>query len=107
VGGLTHPGVAVETAINSASYWTYYTTPELEAAWKKIFLTNDEKALAAQAKELSRIWRESEIKYMLWAYHQPFGISARVKSYKPFQGRCKSPGLNTSSLRTNTNDINK
>jgi peptide/nickel transport system substrate-binding protein len=84
--GHSHPGVATESAMSSENFWTYVTTPEIDTAWKKLYTLTDEKAIAAQAKELSRIWHESEIKYMLWTLHQPFGISPRVKSYKPVTG---------------------
>jgi hypothetical protein len=54
---------------------------------------SDEKAIVAQAKELSRIWHKSEIRYMLWAIHQPWGLSARVKSYQPLSGWRSTGGL--------------
>jgi peptide/nickel transport system substrate-binding protein len=85
-GGQSHPGVALESAVSSQSFWTYVVTPEAEAAWKKLYGLTDEKEIGAQARELSRIWRESEIRYMLWAHHEPVGLSARVKSYKPIPG---------------------
>lgn len=60
---------------------------ELDAVWKKLYALTDKEAIVTQAKELSRIWRESEIRYMLWAYHQPIGISQRAKHYTVFYPR--------------------
>jgi ABC-type transport system substrate-binding protein len=85
-GGDTHPAVGVYSSIASESYWSYVTTPEADAALKKLSTLTDEKEIAAQAKELSRLWHESELRYTLWAYHQPFGLSSRVKSWKPVPG---------------------
>jgi peptide/nickel transport system substrate-binding protein len=85
-GGQSHPGLALQSAVSSQSFWTYVVTPEAEAAWKKLYGLTDEKEIGAQARELSRIWRESEVRYMLWTLHEPVGLSARVKSYKPIPG---------------------
>jgi ABC-type transport system substrate-binding protein len=91
--GRSHLGVALETFISAENYWSYFVTPEIDAAWKKLGRLTDEKAIAAQAKELSRMWHQSEIRYMLWAFHQPFGLSPRVKSYKPMPGVKQIMGL--------------
>ena len=94
--GMMHPGLALESLISSQNGWTYYIPPEVEAAWKKLSILTDEKAVAAQARELSRILRESEAKPVLWALHQPFGISPRVKSYTPIPGWMQIGGLRVS-----------
>ena len=95
----SHPATAVESAISSKTFWTYYNTPELDAAWEKLLALSDEKAVFAQARELSRIWHESEIKYMIWALHQPFGVSARVKSYTPVSGLMQITALEYLELK--------
>lgn len=97
--GISHPGVALEATLSSKSAWSYYTTPQIDSAWNKLCILNDEKAIAAQAKELSRIYRESEIRYMLWALHPPLGISSRVKSYKPIPGKIQVNGLEFLELK--------
>ena len=89
----------MESFLSSENFWSYYTTPEIDAAWKKLTGLTDEKAIAAQAKEVSRIWHESEIRYMLWAIHQPFGLSPRVKSYKPIPGSQYPVGLEFLELK--------
>jgi peptide/nickel transport system substrate-binding protein len=98
-GGMSHPGVALESMISSKSFWSYYTKPELETAWANLFAQSAEKAITARAKELFRIWQDSEIKYMLWAFHQPFGISQRVKSYRPIPGVMQIAGLEYLELK--------
>ena len=95
----SHPATAVESAISSKTFWTYYNTPELDAAWEKLLALSDEKEVFAQARELSRIWHESEIKYMIWALHQPFGVSARVKSYTPVSGLMQITALEYLELK--------
>ena len=92
-GGYLHPGSSLDSTLSSLVFWSYVTTPEADAAWQKLCGLTDEKAIAAQAKEASQIWRESEIRYMLWALHQPFGLSPRVKSFKPTPGWLQICGL--------------
>jgi peptide/nickel transport system substrate-binding protein len=92
-GGRTNPGVAIEVGISSKNAWTYFTTPKTEAAWQKLAALTNEKEIAAQAKEVSRLWHESEVRCMLWAMHQPFGLSSRVKSYTPIRGWSLISGL--------------
>jgi peptide/nickel transport system substrate-binding protein len=91
--GRSHPAIAVESAISSKTIFSYYTSPEIEAAWKKLSEMTDQKAIPAQAREVSRIWHEEENKYTLWALHQPFGMSSRVKSFKPIPGVMQISGL--------------
>jgi peptide/nickel transport system substrate-binding protein len=98
-GGIIHPGVSLENLLSAQLYWSYVVTPEADAAWKKLYGLTDEKAIAAQAKEVSRIYRESEIRYMLWALHWPIGLSPKVKSYKPIQGRQQICGLEFLELK--------
>jgi peptide/nickel transport system substrate-binding protein len=84
--GHTHPAMPLESTISSGNWWGYYTTPEQDAAWKKLYTLNDEKEIGAQALEISRLSQQQEVRYPMWAEHQPFGLSARVKSYKPVTG---------------------
>jgi peptide/nickel transport system substrate-binding protein len=98
-GGMSHPGVANETGLSSQNAWTYLITPEAEAAWQKLIVLTDEKAIAVQARELSRIWHKSEHRYLLWAFHQPFGIGPRVKSYRPIPGRMQIGALEFLELK--------
>jgi ABC-type transport system substrate-binding protein len=97
--GMLHPGPATESRVSGSNLWSYYTTPEIEAAWKKLVTLSDETAIAAQARELSRIWHRLGIKPVLWAVHQPFGISARVKSYHPVAGWAQVGGLEYLELK--------
>jgi peptide/nickel transport system substrate-binding protein len=98
-GGVWHPGVALEGPILPENLWTYYTSPELEAAWKKLIAVSDEKSIAARARDLSKVWRESALKPTLWAFHQPFGISERVKTYTPLPGIMQMGGLEYLELK--------
>ncbi len=91
--GISHPGVAVESVLTSQNFWSYVTTPRIEAAWKKLYGLSDQKAIAAQVKEVSRIWHDEQLRYMLWALNQPIGIGSRVKSYKDIPGRQQIVGL--------------
>jgi peptide/nickel transport system substrate-binding protein len=91
--GYSHPAVALESFLSLGTFWSYFVTPQVDAAWKKLSVQTDEKGIAAQAKETSRVWRESEIGYLLWAIHQPFGLSPRVKSYQPTPGNQCPVGL--------------
>jgi peptide/nickel transport system substrate-binding protein len=97
--GQVHPAVALESAIYSKNVWSYYTTPELDETWKKLYTLTDDKEITATAKELSRIWREKEHKYMLWANNQPFGLSQRVKTYQPTPGVMQIIGLEYLELK--------
>jgi peptide/nickel transport system substrate-binding protein len=97
--GISHPGVAMESVFSEKSIWSYYTTPELNAEWLKLSEMTDEKDIEVQAKKVSRLWHESEIKYMLWANHQPFGVSARVKAYTPVPGVMQITGLEYLDLK--------
>jgi peptide/nickel transport system substrate-binding protein len=98
-GGISHPGVALESFVSSGSYWTYFTTPQIDEAWKKLSALTDEKAIVVQARELSRIWHKSEIRSILWAIHRPFGISPKVKSYKAVPGVVQVTGLEFLELK--------
>jgi peptide/nickel transport system substrate-binding protein len=84
--GQIQPAAALQVFASSGYPWHYYLTPEIENAWKKLNALVDEKAIAAQAKEVSRIYRESEIRSTLWASHLPYALSQRVKFYKPMPG---------------------
>jgi peptide/nickel transport system substrate-binding protein len=84
--GQKQPAVSVEAMVTPGIYWSYYTTPALEASWKKLDSLVDEKAIATQARELSRLFHESEMRSVLWMRHTPFGLSQRVRSYKPIPG---------------------
>jgi peptide/nickel transport system substrate-binding protein len=97
--GMWHPGVTLESRISSKNPYHYYTSPEAEAAWMKLVSFNDEKIIAAQARELSRIWHESDTKPILWAIHQPFGLSARVKFYNPIPGWAQLSGCEYLELK--------
>jgi peptide/nickel transport system substrate-binding protein len=98
--GMAHPGVAVESVINSKNYNSYSTTPKnVEAAWEKLYGTSDEKAIVAQAREVSRLYREAEVRDMLWAIHTAFALSPRVKNYKPIQGKMQIVGLEYLELK--------
>jgi peptide/nickel transport system substrate-binding protein len=91
--GISHPGVAVESVLSSKNFWSYVTTPKVETAWMKLYGLSDQKAIAAQVKEVSRIWHEDQLRYLLWALNQPIGIGPRVKSYKDIPGRQQIVGL--------------
>jgi peptide/nickel transport system substrate-binding protein len=84
--GQKQPSAALETQLSFEGPWTFHTTPEIDAAMKKLSAQYEEKAIAAQTREVSRIYRQSGIRSMLWALHQPFGLSQKVKSYKPTPG---------------------
>lgn len=84
--GKTHPGAALQSTMSSKTYWSYVTTPEAEAEQTKLESLTEEKDLAVQARKLSKIYRDSEIRYMLWANHIPFGVSKRVKQWEPNPG---------------------
>jgi peptide/nickel transport system substrate-binding protein len=96
--GMTQPAVTLEP-LSADSIWSYYSTPEFEAALKKLSVLYDEKAIAAQAREVSRIYREPEIRSIVWTKHQPFGLSERVKSYKPIPGWIFVGGLEYLELK--------
>ncbi len=97
--GMLQPGVAVESTISSANFNSYVTSPKVEAAWKKLYAMSDEKAMAAQARIVSKLWHEAGLRYILWAVHQPFGISQKVKSYTPIAGRMQIVNLEYLELK--------
>lgn len=97
--GMSHPGVATESFLSPDNYWSFFATPKIKTSWKKLLVLSDEKAIATQTKELSRIWHESEIRYMLWAIHQPIGISPRIKSYNTIPGWRHIAGLEFIELK--------
>jgi peptide/nickel transport system substrate-binding protein len=83
--GISHPGVCLESQ-SSESYWSYYSTPKIDAAFSKLAKITDEKAIGAQAREFSRVWHEAETRYMLWAFNVPLGLSPKIKTYKLVPG---------------------
>jgi peptide/nickel transport system substrate-binding protein len=97
--GEKQPASSLESIISSGHLWTYHVTPEIENAWNKLNVMVDGKAIAAQAKEVSRIYRESAIRSMLWVSHTPFGLSQKVKSYKPIPGWMWACGLEFLELK--------
>jgi peptide/nickel transport system substrate-binding protein len=97
--GMLQPGVAVESTISSKNFNSYVTSPKIEAAWQKLYEMSDEKAMATQAKIVSRLYREAGFRYVLWAVHQPFGISQKVKSYTPIAGRIQIINLEFLDLK--------
>ena len=98
-GGRKYPGAPFEAVFSQKSIWALSTTPETEAVWEKISILTDEKEIAAQAKVLRRAWKELDIRYMLWAYHQPFGLSQKVKYYENVPGRSHTSRLEYLELK--------
>ena len=84
--GQTHPGVALQSTISSTSYWSYLTDPKADATLDEVAKLAEEGEIAIKAKELSKVYRESEIRYALWALHAPFAIGKRVKNWEPIAG---------------------
>jgi peptide/nickel transport system substrate-binding protein len=84
--GQMQPAAALQVFSSSEYPWSYYVTPEIDTAWKKLDALVDEKEIAAQAKKFSQIYREAELRSTLWAAHLPYGLSQRIKSYKPMPG---------------------
>jgi peptide/nickel transport system substrate-binding protein len=91
--GLTHPYPALRSCVSSATPWSYHTTPEADAAHSKLLTLIDEGDIAAQARNLSKVYRESEVRYMLWTNHMPFGLSKRVKYWEPNQAQIYVGGM--------------
>jgi peptide/nickel transport system substrate-binding protein len=84
--GQRQPAAPLDALVSSEHLWTYYVTPEVEAEWAKLNVMYEDKAIAAQARKISRMYREAEIRSVLWAEHYPIGLSQRVKSYTPVPG---------------------
>jgi ABC-type transport system substrate-binding protein len=93
------PGIALISPLSSDSPWTYYTTPEFDAAYKKLSALGDEKAIVAQMRDISRTFHELEFRSVLWTISEPFGISPKVKSYNPIPGRIFPGGLEYLELK--------
>lgn len=70
--------VVLQPLVSLDNGLVYCTTPEAEAAWEELFTLYNQKAISAQAREVSRIYRSSEIRSMLEADHQPFGVWERI-----------------------------
>jgi peptide/nickel transport system substrate-binding protein len=94
-----YPGIALISPLSSDSPWTYYTTPEFDAAYKKLSSLVDEKAIAAQMRDISRTFHDLEFRSILWTISEPFGISTKVKSYSPVNGRVYPAGLEYLELK--------
>jgi peptide/nickel transport system substrate-binding protein len=97
--GQSQPGITLEGIFSSENIWSYVVPPEIEAAWKKLSGMVDEKVIAAQAKDISRLCREATIRPLLWVSHQPWGLSQKIKSYKPIPGWMFIGGLEYLELK--------
>jgi peptide/nickel transport system substrate-binding protein len=91
--GMLQPGVAVESVLSSKNFNSYYAAPKVEAAWTKLYGLSDQKEIVKQVKEVSKAWHDEGHRAILWAMHAPFGLSPKVKTYKPIAGRLQIIGL--------------
>jgi peptide/nickel transport system substrate-binding protein len=83
---MYHPFAALWSTISTATPWAGPTSPEANAQLMKLLTVTDEKELAAESRKLSKIYREAEIRYPLWANHTPFGLGKKVKKWEPVPG---------------------
>jgi hypothetical protein len=98
--GQIQSAAAIQIIASPENPWSYRVVPaEIENGWKRLNALVDEKAIAAQAREVSRIYRETELRSVLWASHQPFALSQKVKSYTPIQGWMWTGGLEYLELK--------
>jgi peptide/nickel transport system substrate-binding protein len=97
--GEMHPAQSLQSMISEESPVAYVTTPEADTRWNKLAKLIDEKAIAAEAKELSRIWRKAQIRSCLWTYHQPLGLSPRIRYYRPIPAWMGIGGLEFLELK--------
>jgi peptide/nickel transport system substrate-binding protein len=83
---MYHPFAALWSTISTATPWAGPTSPEANAQLMKLLTVTDEKELAVESRKLSKIYREAEIRYPLWANHSPFGLGKKVKKWEPIPG---------------------
>lgn len=85
LAGQAYPYVALRSSISSESPGSGYTIPDAGAALFKLPTLTKKEDLAAQARKLAQIYRESEIRKLLWANHNPFGVRKRIR-WQPIPG---------------------
>jgi len=63
--------------------WTYNTTPEIQKAIQTGMFAETDEQLAIEGRKISKLIRDSGIRTMLWANHYPWGMSKKIKSWRP------------------------
>jgi peptide/nickel transport system substrate-binding protein len=66
--------------------YTYYITDEIDKALRDAMWVETEKEMTLWGKKISQLIRESHITTFLWANHEAFGLSSKIKSWEPTIG---------------------
>jgi len=83
--GYIHPGAAM-SALMEGNAWGYVTTPEQHGSIMKLMGAFDEKSQAAEAKVLSKLYREQMVRVNLWARHSPDALGPRIAYWENIPG---------------------
>ncbi|MBT4263045.1 MAG: ABC transporter substrate-binding protein [Deltaproteobacteria bacterium] len=84
-GGYIHPSAAL-TQLMQGNAWGYVTTPEQHAGVMTMMGMVDEKALAVEAKKVSKFYREQMTRINLWARHSPDALGPRIAYWESVPG---------------------
>jgi len=77
---------ALGSTMDPAQKWTVYSTPELEAQYKKLSVASGLDEQGVEAAKLSKMYREVLPRVNLWAMHVPYGVGKRVKYWENVSG---------------------
>lgn len=77
---------ALGSTIDPAQKWTVYSTPELQALYKKLSVASGSEAQGLLAAELSKKYREVLPRVNLWAMNIPYGVGKRIKYWENVSG---------------------
>jgi len=66
--------------------WCYYSTPEIDGAIKQGMMAIEPDDIAAAGRNISKIIREAQVKIILWAQHNPYGVGPKIKYWQPVTG---------------------
>lgn len=97
--GETNPVLCWNSTLTLATPWSFYTTPELKAAFDKGNQLLDQEAVAKHAVETARLFDEQLPKAILWARNVAWGVGPKVASWNFWQGIPVMTGLNYLTLK--------
>jgi len=83
--GYIHPAAAL-SALMEGNAWGYVTTPEQHGSLMKLMGLFDEKGIAAEARQLSKLYREQMVRVNLWARHSPDALGPRIAYWENVPG---------------------